>query len=39
MSFVIAMTMPIATTTTIATCVQIQVGDMSMTAYIPSIIS
>jgi hypothetical protein len=28
-SFVIAITMPIKTNTTIATCIQIQVGDMS----------
>jgi hypothetical protein len=28
-SFVIAITMPISTNTTIATCIQIQVGDIA----------
>lgn len=32
-SFVIAITMPISTNTTIATCIQIQVGDMTRTPY------
>jgi hypothetical protein len=32
-SFVIATTIPISTNTTIAICIQIQVGDMAQTAY------
>jgi hypothetical protein len=34
MSFVIATIMPISTNTTIATCIQIQVGDMTPPAYL-----
>jgi hypothetical protein len=33
-SFVIATTIPIRTNTTIAICIQIQVGDMAQTAYL-----
>lgn len=33
-SFVIATIIPISTNTTIAACIQIQVGDMMQTAYI-----
>jgi hypothetical protein len=32
-SFVIAMIMPISTNTTIAACIQIQVGDIATSAY------
>jgi hypothetical protein len=37
-SFVIATIIPINTNTTIATCIHIQVGDMSIDSLLPSII-
>jgi hypothetical protein len=36
MSFAIAMTMPISTNTTIADCIQIQVGDMFAWQHMPA---